>query len=461
MSDTESPEEIARDIERTRADISLKLEALQERLSPSVLLNEALAMDKVQNTLKSVGAGSAEFAGNVGRAISSNPLPVILTGVGVAWMALASSRRHDGPGEHHEPRPELRHGADGGQRQDPSRTTTYRAAGAASTGFDQPTSSPSAASAAATGAPSLSKTGTSSMSGTSSTPDYPAGTSAYGTESRNSVYGTGSRDVGTAGIQDKVKDVAAEAGARAGRLRDRAAEGAARVSDAVSEGADRLKSAVSAGMDRAGDASSGASERISDRVSGRVSGAVKAGGVAYRRTVDAARDVPSRLGDAARSTTSFIQENPIIVGAAAIALGAGLALMIPSSRREHELLGETSDEVKGSVRETVSERVEDVAQRATSVARTAVEAGVAAAREGVAAAKEEVAAQREDLAGRRDEAPGGFRRLELGRSRTWRRLAGAPGRNRSADGRSVVAGCTGNRARRSIGRRCDLRRSDG
>lgn len=295
------------------------------------------------------------------------------------------------------------------------------------------------------------------MSGTSSTPDYPAGTSAYGTESRNSVYGTGSRDVGTAGIQDKVKDVAAEAGARAGRLRDRAAEGAARVSDAVSEGADRLKSAVSAGMDRAGDASSSASERISDRVSG----AVKAGGVAYRRTVDAARDVPSRLGDAARSTTSFIQENPIIVGAAAIALGAGLALMIPSSRREHELLGETSDEVKGSVRETVSERVEDVAQRATSVARTAVEAGVAAAREGVAAAKEEVAAQREDLAGRRDEAPGGIRRLELGRSRKWRRLAGAPGRNRSADGRSVVAGCTGNRARRSIGRRCDLRRSDG
>jgi hypothetical protein len=49
------------------------------------------------------------------------------------------------------------------------------------------------------------------------------------------------------------------------------------------------------------------------------------------------------------------------------ALGAALALMIPSSSRERRLIGETSDEVKSSVRQAVEEKVEqakDVVRRA-------------------------------------------------------------------------------------------------
>ena len=49
-------------------------------------------------------------------------------------------------------------------------------------------------------------------------------------------------------------------------------------------------------------------------------------------------------------------ENPIVSGAVAVALGAALALMIPSTRRERKLIGEASDEVKASVREGVAER---------------------------------------------------------------------------------------------------------
>ena len=71
-----------------------------------------------------------------------------------------------------------------------------------------------------------------------------------------------------------------------------------------------------------------------------MTGAVKGGGgAAYRTTKDvaqrttyAARQVPTRVESVTQSIGSFIQDNPIISGAIAVALGAALALMISSRR---------------------------------------------------------------------------------------------------------------------------------
>jgi ElaB/YqjD/DUF883 family membrane-anchored ribosome-binding protein len=111
------------------------------------------------------------------------------------------------------------------------------------------------------------------------------------------------------------------------------------------------------------------------------------GGAAYRttnkdvaqRATSAARQVPTRVGSAAQTTGTFVQENPIISGAVAVALGAALPLMIPSSRRERQLIGEASDEVKSSVRQAVEEKVE----QAKDVVQTAAEAATDAARKEV------------------------------------------------------------------------------
>jgi hypothetical protein len=134
-----------------------------------------------------------------------------------------------------------------------------------------------------------------------------------------------------------------------------------------------------------------------------MTGAVKGGGAAaYRTTKDvaeratyAARQVPARVGSVAQSTGSFIQENPVISGAIAVALGAALALMIPSSRRERRLIGEASDEVKSSVRQAVEEKVE----RAKDVVRTAAEAATDAARKEATAKGREPAAAGDETAG--------------------------------------------------------------
>ena len=76
MSDHESPEEIERDIERTRADIDRTLNDLQYRLSPNTLINKALGSARVKTTLQSAGS-DGRHGRQSGRTMSSNPIPVL------------------------------------------------------------------------------------------------------------------------------------------------------------------------------------------------------------------------------------------------------------------------------------------------------------------------------------------------------------------------------------------------
>lgn len=84
----ESPEQIEDEIRGTRRDIDRTLDALQSKLSPGQLLDQALAYAK---------DGGGEFATNLGRTMSRNPLPVSLVGIGLAW--LMCSRQGGGAGE--------------------------------------------------------------------------------------------------------------------------------------------------------------------------------------------------------------------------------------------------------------------------------------------------------------------------------------------------------------------------
>jgi hypothetical protein len=133
MNDYDSPEVIERDIEQTRADISRTLTNLQQRLSPSSLIGETLTSAKVGSALRSARSGTAEFATSLGRAMSHHPLPVLLTGIGIAWLVYSS--RSAGNGERKRrltsydpdlaPTPSEDLGAPM-HREDPSRVPTYQ-----------------------------------------------------------------------------------------------------------------------------------------------------------------------------------------------------------------------------------------------------------------------------------------------------------------------------------------------
>jgi hypothetical protein len=86
---TNDPATIERDLAETRARLSTHLDELTSRLSPGQLVDEGLAY--LRN-----GQG-AEFVRKLGADVRDNPLPVALTGLGLAWLAVASTVRRDQP----------------------------------------------------------------------------------------------------------------------------------------------------------------------------------------------------------------------------------------------------------------------------------------------------------------------------------------------------------------------------
>jgi ElaB/YqjD/DUF883 family membrane-anchored ribosome-binding protein len=72
------PEKILAEIDRTREEMHRTLTAIEQRLNPQQLLNQGL--DYVRHN------GATEFVQNLGGAARQNPLPVALTGIGIAWL---------------------------------------------------------------------------------------------------------------------------------------------------------------------------------------------------------------------------------------------------------------------------------------------------------------------------------------------------------------------------------------
>ncbi|APG88313.1 DUF3618 domain-containing protein [Sinorhizobium americanum] len=77
-SHTHSSAELQREIEADRQRIEEKLHAIQERMSPGQLMDEVLEYAK--------SSGGAEYMSNLGAALKTNPIPVALMGVSLAWL---------------------------------------------------------------------------------------------------------------------------------------------------------------------------------------------------------------------------------------------------------------------------------------------------------------------------------------------------------------------------------------
>lgn len=73
-----TPEELEREIEQDRQRIGAKLDEIQNRMSPGQLVDEAIAYAK--------GSGGGEFLSNLTGSMKTNPIPVALMGVSLAWL---------------------------------------------------------------------------------------------------------------------------------------------------------------------------------------------------------------------------------------------------------------------------------------------------------------------------------------------------------------------------------------
>ena len=102
------------------------------------------------------------------------------------------------------------------------------------------------------------------------------------------------------------------------------------------------------------------------------------------QAVDQAQERAGRLGDQAlyqarRASGGFqqmLQENPLTVGALAVATGAAVGLAIPETAKEHEVMGEARDTFVEKAQEKAQDaqqRVHRVAEEAQSAARDEAE----------------------------------------------------------------------------------------
>ena len=81
---TRSSEELERDIEAARNRLGEDLDELQRRITPGQLVDQFADYAREGPV--------SEFAVNLGREIRHNPLPLLLTAIGIAWLIFATER---------------------------------------------------------------------------------------------------------------------------------------------------------------------------------------------------------------------------------------------------------------------------------------------------------------------------------------------------------------------------------
>ena len=114
-------------------------------------------------------------------------------------------------------------------------------------------------------------------------------------------------------------------------------------------------------MDQVGDSASDLAGKAKERVSGVIGQAQEAAGqVAQQAQYQAAR-VEDRF-------TSAMQDNPLAVGAAALAIGTAVGLVIPETQKEHKWMGEARDTFIDKAQAVASDVVDKVQQVADKVA---------------------------------------------------------------------------------------------
>lgn len=256
-----SSTQIRSEIERTRADLDETFAALDAKLTPSQIGLELWHMAK--------GGGTAG-ASKLLRIAREHPLQTAVIGLGLGWLLVERSRRHD-------------RGYDGryGYNQ------AYAGAGYNDYGYD------------------------------------------YDDES------SGGR---LPGLKNTVKGAASSA------------------KDALSGAREKVGDAAGWTKEHASDLTHKARETASDL---------------SHRARETASDLRYRAkGQAVRARAGFwetLEENPLMVGAATLAVGVIAGLAIPSTRREDELMGETRDHLFEEVKEAGREAVDKTKQVADTV----------------------------------------------------------------------------------------------
>jgi Protein of unknown function (DUF3618) len=174
--------------------------------------------------------------------------------------------------------------------------------------------------------------------------------------SSGSIYG-GSRDDSWPNPEYPESDTASSEGG----LRERVADIAGRVGEGVSETVETLR-------DRASDVSHSASARLH-----QAGDTIREAGGAVRHRAGAARRRAAGTGrDMRHGLDGLIEDQPLVLGAIAMALGAAVGGALPRSRVEDRMFGAQSDRAMETVRTLAKDQGAKVQATASAVVGEAV-----------------------------------------------------------------------------------------
>jgi hypothetical protein len=275
-----SASELEREVDRERERVSATIDELQARASVGSLVDQLV---------KVVGENGGEVSRNVGRALRDNPLPALLTGVGLAWLMAASGKPRD----------------EGRDWDDPD--TDYLRSGR----------DPLAAASAPT--------------------DSGYGSSAGGSWP-DSTFKDREAEPDEGGVRERVADIAGRVG-----------EGVSETVEGVRQRASDVAHSASAGLHQAGDT-------------------IRQAGGSVRHRAGAARRRAAGTSDYVRhGLDNLIEDQPLVAGAIAMALGAAVGGALPHSRVEDKMFGEQSDRAMETVRSLAKEQGAKVQTAASAV----------------------------------------------------------------------------------------------
>lgn len=343
---------------QTRQRLASTLDELADNLTPGRVLDEVMSYAK---------SGGGNFLRGLGNAAAENPLPTLMIGLGAAMFLSGKGRMEDVVGMF---RSANGGGADSGRSRMSGVSTGPRDYGAPVHGGSAP--------GAYNGRGTIGDAAHSAASGL-----------------RHSAEAVGSTIAGAAG---SVRDAVSGA---AGTVRDTAMETAEGIREGLGSaagqagsmlrsGSETLGSAAGGAMAQMGDTAARAGRLASDAASQAMSGAEALGNTVAgyaeglsEQAAAAGSEARRVAADWSAEAAKLVRDQPLLVAAGGLVIGAAIAAMLPRSRLEDQLLGETADAIKGTVGEVASEQFDKAKAAAGSVAE-AVQS--AAAKEGLSTA---------------------------------------------------------------------------
>ncbi|HUG62057.1 MAG TPA: DUF3618 domain-containing protein [Methylomirabilota bacterium] len=165
--------------------------------------------------------------------------------------------------------------------------------------------------------------------------------------------------------------------------RDRAGAMASSASEAAYAAGERVSESAASVRDRARRMSHGVGDRLSDTASA-VGDYASAAGEKMRHAGEGVRHGGERLWDASagagRSVSRAVEDQPLILGAVGLVVGAMIGAALPGSRTENRLFGSAADRVKSTAksmaRDGLSEAGHVASDAVSEVGRTLDEHGL-------------------------------------------------------------------------------------